>query len=98
MQFAGSCVHSGAEVSMVGLIQAEAYGRRFDIKLTIEQSALSFKFGSHLFESLGKLNVRIPTPDGAFINFNPDVVEADVPLFLGLDLLEGHCFILDSRE
>lgn len=93
--FSGACVDSGAEVSVVGKAQADAYGRQTCQRLKWKPSALSFKFGSHVCRSLGRINVRMPTPDGSYVEFTPDVVEADVPLLIGLDLLEEHGMILD---
>lgn len=35
------------------------------------------------------------TPAESYVDFNPDVVDADVPFLISLDLLENHGLALD---
>ena len=52
-------------------------------------SRIEFRFGDGSFKSLGALPIRIPTPNGSFIEHRFDVVEADIPMLFGLDLLDS---------
>ena len=44
------------------------------------------------------MEIRIPAPDGSYIAFEVDVMNADVPLFLGLDLLDREQLVADNLE
>lgn len=55
-------------------------------------------FGDGLHMSLGKLEMRLPTPDGAFLAMSVDVVSADVPLLLGIDVLDREQLVADNVE
>jgi hypothetical protein len=46
-------------------------------------------------ESLGSLKVILPTPE-PLINLEIDVVQADVPLLIGLDVLDGNGMTADT--
>lgn len=40
------------------------------------------------FKSIGKLTLRISTPDGSYIQVDMDVALADIHLILGIDLMD----------
>ena len=42
--------------------------------------------------------IRIPTPQGSFIEHKFDVVDADIPMLLGLDLLDSAGMYADSVD
>ena len=42
------------------------------------------------------MEVRIPTPVGSFLKFPMDVVSADLPMLLGLDILDREGLIADN--
>lgn len=46
------------------------------------------RFGDGVYKSQGVLSMRIPTPNGSFIRHCFDVVQAQIPMLIGLDLLE----------
>lgn len=92
--FAGACVDSGAELSVIGTAQAEAYRRYSERDSDIQKSGLNFKFCDYLCPSLGSLNVRLPTPGGAYIEFYPEVGDADVPMPIRLKVLERYRIFL----
>jgi hypothetical protein len=54
-----------------------------------------FRFGDGTFQSLGSIPVRIPTPEGKFIKIEMDVVQADVPMLIGLEILDLESLIPD---
>lgn len=42
--------------------------------------------------------MRLPTPDGAFIALSVDVVNADVALLLGIDVLDREQLVADNVD
>ena len=42
---------------------------------------------------MGKIRIRIPTPDNSFIKFDSDIVSADVPMLIGLDILDRESLV-----
>jgi hypothetical protein len=96
--FNGICIDTGAQRSVVGLKQAKAYCDLSGISFRTEPSMTAFRFGDGTFKSLGLIPVRIPTPDGKFINIEMDVVKADVPMLIGLEVLDRESLIPDNVE
>lgn len=93
--FQGACVDSGAEVSVIGADQAQAYQAMMGTPMHMTPSSLQFKFGNYLCQSSGVIDVRVPIPNGSFIAFKAHVVRADIPMLVGLDLLRKHELTLD---
>lgn len=50
-------------------------------------------FGDSLYASLGHIDIRMPTPDGSYLAFAADVVDADIPLLLGLDVMDRESLV-----
>jgi hypothetical protein len=48
-----------------------------------------FKFGDQTCGSMGSLSLKIPGPTGVLYLY-VDVVEPDIPLLVGLDLMDKH--------
>ena len=48
---------------------------------------MSFKFGDITHKSLGTMQKSIPTPNGNNMTFRCDIISADNPVLLGLDLM-----------
>jgi hypothetical protein len=89
-RFMGAAIDTGAERSIIGIRQAENYCRETGRPLKLTESNLLFRFGDAIpRRSLRTLPVCMPTPDGA-LAFSADVVDAEVPLLLGMDTLDKH--------
>lgn len=56
----------------------------------------SFKFGDGLRNSGGIISLRVPIPDGSHLPLAIDVVEADVPLLVGLDVMDREGLVPDN--
>jgi hypothetical protein len=84
--FKGAVIDTGAQSSVIGLPQAQAYSSEFGSRLFIRPSLTTFKFGNSTEKSLGITRIVVPTP-GTLVSFDCDVVKADIPLLIGLDLL-----------
>ncbi len=88
--FEGACIDTGAEQSVVGKPQAKAYCIQHRIAYKLLPSSTIFQFGDGCYKSLGKLRVRIPIANGSFIFGKIDVVPANIPLLIGLDILDSQ--------
>lgn len=88
IKFLGACQGTGAQKSVIGVNQAKAYCRESNVRMKLKQSHSRFKFGDGDYRYFGRLDVRIPTPDGSYLPLSVDVANADVPLLIGLDVLD----------
>lgn len=87
-KFQGACVATGAHHCVIGRKQAKAYCKSRGCKIKLLKSNPDFRFGDASFRSMGPLPVRIPTLDSSFIEHKFYVVDAEIPMLLGLDLLD----------
>lgn len=94
--FEGACLDTGAVRCVIGKGQAKAYCRDANMKYILTYSKLKFRFGDGGYPSLGKLIVRIPIPNGSYIQINVDVVAAPIPLLLGLDVMDREGVIANN--
>lgn len=94
--FLGACCDIGAQRTVIGKKQAKAYCREAGVALKMRQSGYAFRFGYGLYATLGTIEVRIPMPDGSFLAMKVDVVDADVPLLLGIDTLDREKLVADN--
>ncbi len=94
--FQGGCIDTGAERCVIGYRQAKAYCAYTGTTFCIRPSNASTRFGDGSHTSIGTMPVRIPTPDGSFIVGDFDVVKADVPMFIGLDLLDNYSLVANN--
>ena len=94
--FNGAVLDIGAQKSFVGLQQAKAYARYMGIPYRVKESNIAFRFGDTIHKSLGKMYVRVPSPCGAFVPLQIDVVSADVPMLVGLDVLDKQGWYADN--
>ncbi len=65
-----------------------SYWKQNKIRLELQSTSIKFRFGDGVFNSLGTMEISIPAPDGSFLKTLVDVVLADVPLLLVLDVLD----------
>lgn len=94
----GACCDIGAGRTVIGLQQARAYCREQGMLFKLRASDYSFLFGDRLYISLGNMDIHLPTPDGAFLTFQADVADADIPLLLGIDVLDAECMVAENVE
>ena len=64
--------------------------------MNLKRSAAAFKFADGTFQSLGKAPIRIPTTHQTFIQLEVDVVKPDVPLLIGIDVLDRESLVADN--
>lgn len=66
--------------------------------MNLRPSRSSFRFGDGTHRSLGMISIRIPTPNAGNIHVDVDVVNPDVPLLIGLDLLDREQLIPNTVD
>lgn len=91
--FQGGCIDTVAQKSVIGLRQAKEYCKASNIRFNPRRSRSVFRFGDGSFKSLWKLTIRIPTPNNSYITVDSDIVSADVPMLIGLDILYRESLI-----
>lgn len=94
--FQGACVYTRAQRSVVGKDQAKAYCKQIGVRFKPNLSPTLFRFGDGTFHNLGIIPERIPSPDGSFLKIYMDVVIADVPMLIGLEVLDQNLLIADN--
>lgn len=96
MEFEGEFLDIGIQRTCIGLTQTRAYCRERNAKLVLKPSRNALKFANDLQTSLDLMEIRIPTPDGSFIQTKPEVVRAEAPFLLGIDILDKEALVADN--
>lgn len=96
-QFEGACVDYRAQKTVIGARKSHFYcalpSEKMEEVGDIEN--MTFKFGAHKHAGVGTIDVSIPSSPSFFISFDADVVDVDVPLLLGLDVLTSYRMVLN---
>ena len=92
----GACLDTGTQRTIIGLAQAKAYCRFSGNKFKPKPSPIHFRFGNDSQASIRTMNIFIPIPDGYIICEKVDIVRANVPFLIGLDLLDKYHMFIDS--
>lgn len=100
VHFYGACIDTGAQRSVIGIKQAEAYCRMLGIEMRkdADKRIRRFRFGKDIQDSVGSLQIRVPIKDDFFMVFTANVVNIDVPLLLGLDVMSEHKLVADTVD
>lgn len=69
-----------------------------DNTLRYQNYRLSFKFANAVYPSKGSIPLVMSTPCGAKIRFLCDIVDADVPLIIGLEVMTKNHMKIDIGE
>ena len=93
----GFCVDTGAPSSVIGLKELRrlpaSFGRHL---LRLKKSHKQFRFADASFESLGHIKIPLGTPPGVSpVYISLEVVSADVPALLGMDVLDAESLVAD---
>ena len=77
-------------------MQAKALYKIYKKKLGPLKSSLKFKFGDGSFRSMGKVKMHIQISKENSISFFADVIQAEIPLLLGLDVLDKEKLVVNN--
>ena len=96
----GFCVGIGAPKSLIGRKELNRVMTRMGkYKRKIVPSTNRFRFGDVTFESRGKVSLPMKTSTGVTpILVEMDIVDADVPALLGMDVLDRECLAADKVQ
>lgn len=94
----GACLDIGAQRTCIGKPQAKVLCKELNTKLKLKPSRFSFVLGDVQHDSQGTMRIIIPTPDDSFLQFDTDVVTANVPLLLGIDILDREQLVADNVD
>lgn len=97
-EFLGVCLDIGAQKTVLGIKQALAHCELSNSPFHTKKSRCAFKFGNHIYPSLGTLNIRIPVPQNGFLDCQVDVVQGDVPFLIGLGFLDSEKLVADNID
>ena len=94
----GFCVDTGAPRSVIGLKSLKRILCKQGVRFPkLELSRNRFRFADSIFESLGKICIPLRTPPGVTpVPVVMDVVQADIPPLLGIDILDKESLIADT--
>lgn len=93
----GFCVDTGAPASVVGLNEIRHIYSALHRKFSLRPSRKSFRFADAAYKSVGVTTLPLLTPVGVpNLYVKLDVVTADVPALLGLDVLDSHSLTADT--
>lgn len=86
----GACIDTGAQTTVIVLEQAKAYCRYMGFKFKPNSNSNKYKFEEDQQLSLGAIVIRMPSKGHRIINLKVDVVPADVPFLIGIDVLDQN--------
>ncbi len=81
---------------MIGYKQALLYCTSTNQKFSLTPTVGDFSFGTRASPSLGTIHIKIPTPLPKGIEPEIHVVAENVPLLLGLDIMEAEKLYVDT--
>ena len=94
----GFCVDIGAPKSVIGRKELARILRAQGLPFpTLRRSYRRFRFADTTFKSLGQVSISLATPPGIPpLPVVMDVVEAEIPALLGLDMLDKELLTADT--
>lgn len=98
LKFRGACIGTGAQMNVTGNKQANVYCRNHGIPFKLRKLYSRLRFGDESYSSLGTMPIRIPANEGTFIYLDVDVLKADVPLLIGLDILDKEGLVAENVD
>ena len=91
-KFLGACLDAGAQHTVIGKPQAEAYmasiGQEADLETAKELR--SYRLGGCSFDTLGAVSIRLPIAEDYFLPLFVKVIALNVPFLLGLDIMDRY--------
>jgi hypothetical protein len=107
-KYRGTCVDTGADVSVAGALQYAAYFRHSALPISQLPAATvfsktMFRFGTQIFESTYIARIRFHVVPVAviapgFFEFEVHVIPLDCPVLLGLDVIIASKIHIDSKN
>ena len=91
-KFQGACLDTGAQHTVIGKPQAEAYRAsiRQEADLETEKELRSYRLCGCTFDTLGAVSIRLPIAEDYFVPLFVNVIAWNVPFLLGLDIMDRY--------
>jgi hypothetical protein len=96
--FEGACIDSVAHRSVIGLDRAKKYSSSQYISLHPQGTAsikTNFQFANTILHLIGDISIHTRIQ---YIVLNVDIVHSDIPLLLGLDMMEKYQLVPNNIE
>lgn len=90
--FHGACLDTGAQRSVIGMHQAEAYVVKHGTTKQLKQTKdkVVFRFGGGRHPTVRTLEMRLPVTQDFFIPLTVGVIALNVSMLLGLEKMDEH--------
>lgn len=85
----------GAQRTVVGLPQAKSYCRYMGIRFRLKKNNSAYRFGKDKQLSVGSNPIRIPFAGNSSALATVDVVQANVPFLIDLDIMDSLGVFVD---
>lgn len=98
--FSGACLDSGAQRTVIGQLQANAYMKIVGNEYETVQRCMSkmFRFGTSVHESVSVIKIWLPLGDDHFVKIFAHIIPIDVPLLIGLDIMKYLKIIINFAD
>lgn len=83
------CLCTGAQTTVVGLTQAKIFANCLESLSIHTEDRTSIDLEKIINHHLGSIAMRVPIFRNLVLTTTVDIVDVNVPLFIGLDLLEN---------
>lgn len=80
---------------MCGLSQVKAYAKDKTGSLKKGINNLKVKFSQQLVQSMGMITIKLPLDNYTHSMFEIHVVNLDIPLIIGLDILKSNALLVN---
>lgn len=91
----GACLDTGAQRSVCSISQAITYNKLYSGSFSRKGSAIQLKFGEQLAKIVGSIWSKIHVYTNTHIDIILYVVEVDIPLIIGLDILRSRKLLVN---
>ena len=92
----GAFLDTGAQKTVFGKHQAQAYCATLGVKFKLKYCNHRFKFGTQIHHAIWQLRIRIPVGPHAMILLLVDIIDANVPLLIGIDVMDRFKFYVHT--
>lgn len=97
-EFAWACLDTGAQKAVCRLVQAKSYAMDNPGSLNKGINNMKFTFGHQLVQSMGLITTKLPLDDYTHSKFEIHVLNLDIPLIIGLDILKSDSVLFSYIE
>jgi hypothetical protein len=91
----GACLDTEAQKTVICFSQAHAYFRFVGTKFKLKGNKNIYRFGVDRQEAMDSFSIRLQTPVSV-IFLEVEIVRANVPLLIGLDVLDAYGLTADT--